>query len=279
MGRCLRDRKPAHWDLISLARVDLDIRDGSAVSSMVDRIRPDCIINAAAYTAVDQAECDPDEAMAVNEQGAGHLARTAFDKGVRLVHVSTDYVFDGRASRPYTEIDAAGPINIYGHSKLRGEHAALQACPSGLVLRTSWLYSEYGSNFVKTMLRMARTVDSDAQPLRVVNDQFGCPTYAGDLADAVIRLVQAGSWAQRIYHYCGADILSWHEFAQRIFECAAELDPSFRTTRLLGIPASDYPSLADRPAYSALSCDKIEALGIRRASLRDALPGAIARLI
>ncbi|MFW7344082.1 dTDP-4-dehydrorhamnose reductase [Pollutimonas sp. H1-120] len=279
LGRCLRDRRPDHWDLISLARPGLDIKDGPAVLQLADRIRPDCIINAAAYTAVDQAEREPDEAMAVNEQGAEHLALAACRIGARLVHVSTDYVFDGRAAQPYAELDAGNPINIYGQSKLLGERAVLQACPSSLVLRTSWLYSEYGSNFVKTMLRMARAADPDAPALRVVNDQFGCPTYAGDLADAVIRLVESQEAASGVYHYCGADILSWHEFAQEIFDCAIRLDASFRAPRLAGIPAQDYPSLADRPAYSALSCEKIEALGIRRVSLCDALPQAIARSI
>ncbi|UYO93915.1 dTDP-4-dehydrorhamnose reductase [Pollutimonas sp. M17] len=279
LGRCLHDRLPADWDLAGLTRAELDITDGRAVARVLARLRPDCIVNAAAYTAVDQAEREPDAAMAVNEQGARHLARAACDIGARLIHISTDYVFDGHASRPYAELDSGNPLNAYGRSKLLGERALRQACPSSLVLRTSWLYSEYGGNFVKTMLRMARAAGTDAPAIRVVNDQFGCPTYAGDLADAVIRLAGSDPAASGIYHYCGADVMSWHGFAQEVFDCAGRRDAAFPVPRLVGIAGSDYPSLARRPAYSALSCEKIEALGMRRASLRDALPKVLARLI
>lgn len=261
-----------------MTHADLDITDAAAVARTLGRIRPDCIINAAAYTAVDQAEREPDAAMAVNESGAGHLARAACDVGARLVHISTDYVFDGAAGRPYAEADTGNPLNAYGRSKLMGEHALRHTCPSSLVLRTSWLYSEYGGNFVKTMLRLARAAGPDAQALGVVDDQFGCPTYAGDLADAVIRLARPDA-APGVYHYCGADAVSWHQFAQAIFDCAARLDAGFRPPRLAAIPASDYAALAKRPAYSVLSCEKIEALGLRRAKLRDALPKALACLI
>ncbi|MGB6106038.1 MAG: dTDP-4-dehydrorhamnose reductase, partial [Pusillimonas sp.] len=268
-----------------------DIADPRAVSRRVADDSPDWIINTAAYTAVDRAEGEAAQASAVNELGATHLAQAARDAGARLLHLSTDYVFDGGLNRPYTEQDAAGPLNEYGRGKLRGEHAVLRIAPQSLVLRTSGVYSEYGHNFVKTMLRLA----AGGQPLRVVADQFACPTYAGDLANAIIGLIergradgygrergqglgQAGPVAG-IYHYCGATPVSWHAFARHIFQCARQWDGRFPVPDLKAIPASGYPGAAARPAYSVLSCEKIRALGIESRPLQATLPAVVRALM
>ncbi|AEC21694.1 dTDP-4-dehydrorhamnose reductase [Pusillimonas sp. T7-7] len=277
LGRCLQDRCPAHWRLLALNRSRLDITDSQAVSRRVALEQPDWIINAAAYTAVDQAEGDAEQAFSVNVKGAAHLAEAAGRAGARLLHVSTDYVFDGQLRRPYTEQDAARPLNEYGRSKLLGERAVLQSLSQALVLRTSGVYSEYGNNFVKTMLRLAAAAGKEVAPtkpenaagqpsnaavLRIVADQHICPTYAGDLADAVIDLMACSPPASGLYHYCGAMQLSWHEFAQHIFDCAQRQDASFSMPPLQAISASDYSAPAQRPAYSVLACEKIKGLGI-----------------
>lgn len=283
LARCLQDRCPAHWELLALDRAALDIADSQAVSQRVAREQPDWIINAAAYTAVDQAESESAQAHAVNAQGPAYLAQAAGVAGARLLHVSTDYVFDGQAHRPYAEQDAAEPVNEYGRSKLQGERAALHSLPQAIVLRTSGVYSEYGNNFVETMLRLAvkaAKVGGDGQPasaaaLRIVADQHTCPTYAGDLADAVIGLMACTQPHSGVYHYCGATPVPWHGFAQYIFECARQLDENFPVPRLQAIAARDYPGAAQRPAYSVLSCEKIEALGIRLRPLQASLPAVI----
>ncbi|MDS1139981.1 dTDP-4-dehydrorhamnose reductase [Pusillimonas sp. SM2304] len=287
LARCLQDRCPAHWELLALSRAALDIANPQAVLQRVASEQPDWIINAAAYTAVDQAESESAQAHAVNAQGPAHLAQAAGVAGARLLHISTDYVFDGQQNRPYTEQDATEPVNEYGRSKLQGERAALHSLPQAIVLRTSGVYSEYGNNFVKTMLRLAVNAAKtakpgacDAQPadaatLRIVADQHTCPTYAGDLADAVIGLTACPQPISGVYHYCGATPVSWHGFAQSIFECARQWDERFPVPRLQAIATRDYPTAAQRPAYSVLSCEKIEALGIRPKPLDTSLAAVI----
>ena len=207
---------------------------------------PDCdlVINAAAYTAVDKAETERDAAFAINRDGAANLARACRARGVRLLHVSTDYVFDGTGTRPYREDDPVAPQSVYGASKAEGERAVLEL--GGTVVRTSWLFGEGGPSFVHTMLRLARERPS----LRVVADQHGCPTYAGDLADALLAL--AGTPAG-IYHYCNDGATTWYAFAQAIVGSAVRVDP---------ITTADYPTPAKRPAYSVLDTTKVRALGI-----------------
>lgn len=272
LGRALQDCWPEHWQLLVMPHAYLDITDEQAVERAITQLAPDVVINAAAYTAVDLAERDPARADAVNAQGPRYLARAASAAGVRLVHMSTDYVFDGALRRPYTERDAARPLNVYGASKRKGEQAVLRAMPEAIVLRTSWLYSEYGSNFVKAMLR-------SVSPVRVVADQISCPTSAADLAHAIIDLIDAGGESGGLYHYSGATAMSWHDFAVAIFDAAQRADASFSRPELVPVSSRDYAAAARRPAYSVLGCGKIEALGITTKPLDESLPRVVQALM
>ena len=252
LGRCLQDRAPASWRITAPSSGRLDLADIPAVQGFFSQNSAtpfDGVINASAYNAVDAAETDQAGAFAVNAQGPTELARLARACGARFVHVSTDYVFSGASGRPYTEDDAPDPVSVYGRSKRAGELGVLEHNPDALVIRTSWLYSEYGRNFVKTMLALA----AQGRALTVVNDQVGTPTYAGDLADVIIGLIQRPDIKGGLYHYAGADIMSWFDLA-----CAA----------LEGLPhniapvdSAGYPTVAPRPACSALACPRVSALG------------------
>jgi dTDP-4-dehydrorhamnose reductase len=273
LGRSLQERWPEDWQLLVMPHAYLDITNEEAVQRALAQLKPDVVINAAAYTAVDRAEHDAATAYAVNEQGPRHVARAASAAGLRLVHVSTDYVFDGALRRPYTERDAARPLSVYGASKRSGELAVMEAMPEAIVLRTSWLYSAYGSNFVKAMLR-------SVSPIRVVADQVSCPTWAGALAQAIIDLIDAGARAPGgLYHYSGATALSWHEFAVAIFDAARRADAAYSRPELVPISSSEYGAAARRPAYSVLSCDKIAALGIVAKPLDESLPRVVQALM
>jgi dTDP-4-dehydrorhamnose reductase len=207
----------------------------------------DLVINAAAYTAVDRAEIERDRALAVNRDGVASLARVCRDRGVPMIHVSTDYVFDGTANRPYREDDPVAPIGAYGESKEAGERAVLAL--GATIIRTSWLFGEGGPSFVHTILRLAR----DRPVLRVVADQRGCPTYAGDLAEALIATATA---PVGIYHYCNEGATTWHAFATAIVRQAG------LGTRVEAITTAEYPTPARRPAYSVLDTSRVRALGI-----------------
>lgn len=223
---------------------------------------PDVIINAAAYNAVDLAQSHPQQAYAVNAQGAQYLAEAAQQAGARLIHISTDYVFDGTARMPYDEQAVTNPLNVYGASKRQGELAVLQVQPQAIVIRTSWLYSQYGSNFVKTILRLAQQRDS----LQVVNDQTGSPTYAGDLAAAIIQIIGAGTAVPGgIYHYSGAIALSRFDFARKIVELGQELGLVGKVV-VSPVATESSPIIAPRPQYSVLSCEKIRACGVELGS-------------
>ena len=266
----LLSRPPADWAVEAISEIDLDIRDALAVEAAVARSRPDIIINAAAYTAVDRAETEADVAWAVNRDGAANLARAATAAGARMAHVSTDFVFDGRASRAYRPDDAPGPLGIYGASKLAGEVAVLAEAPGALILRTSWVYSPHGGNFLKTMLRLMGERDE----VRVVADQIGTPTSAANLADGLWGLVLAG--AVGIHHYTDAGVASWYDFAQAIAEEAHAVGLLQRTLRVVPIATEDYPTPARRPAFSVLDKSSTWAILDRRSvhwrpALRDVL--------
>lgn len=251
LGRSLLDRVPAAWVLLACGSAELDITDRAAVERVVKKFRLDVILNAAAYTAVDKAETDRVRAMKVNAIGPENLALAARDVGARLIHISTDYVFDGSKKTPYLESDQPCPINFYGLSKWEGEKRVFAVLPQAIVIRTSWVFSEYGSNFVKTMLRLAAT----RTELSVVNDQVGCPTYAGDLAMAMIALASAEQ-AQGIYHYCGDVAVSWCEFAQAIFVVTQQ------DTVVKGISSGQYPTAAVRPLNSVMNCTRLQEAGV-----------------
>jgi len=226
LGRTLQQLSPPHWTVTALGSGQLDITDARAVRERVGALRPDLIVNAAAYNAVDRAEQEQEQererAFAVNAQGPLNLARAANEAGARLVHVSTDYVFDGRSDRPYGEQATPNPLNAYGESKLQGEQWVLREQPHALVVRTAWVYSAVGQNFVAAMLGAA----GQGRPVRVVDDQTGAPTFAGDLAEAIIGLAGLSDAEEGvrpeggIYHYSGATALSRYDFAHAIFAAA-----------------------------------------------------------
>jgi len=234
----------------------LDITDAAAVLRALDEVRPDVVVNAAAYTAVDRAEAERDAAFAVNRGGAQAVASACAARDVRLVHVSTDYVFDGEKRGPYVETDAIAPINGYGASKAAGEAAVLLALPGAIVVRTSWLFSADGANFVTTMIRLARQRPS----LRVVADQEGCPTSAADLARGILELAKLGV-PGGIYHFAGAPATTWHALATATIDEAARLGRAPRVP-IEAIATADYPTPARRPRSSVLDTAKVRALGV-----------------
>lgn len=255
---------------------ELDITRREDVFQTALNFRPDVIINAAAYTAVDKAESDRERAFAVNRDGAAYLAEAAEACRAALIHISTDYVFDGRKQQPYTEDDAVCPRSAYGESKLAGEQAVQRLCPRSVIVRTSWVFGEHGGNFVKTMLRLGAERDS----LSIVGDQYGAPTYAGDLAAALLHIArrlpeQPDGYG--LYHYSGSPYVSWFQFARIIFEAAAGQGLLSRVPALTEIGTADYPTPAERPADSRLDCRKIQtAFGIApgnwQAALNDLRP-------
>lgn len=239
---------PEGVELLATDADTLDITRAEAVSSRVEDFRPDLILNCAAYTAVDRAEEESEVAFAVNREGASNLARAASAIGARMVHYSTDFVFGGDQGSPYRPEDRTGPLSVYGESKREGEVAVLDALGDGaLVIRSSWLYSTHGGNFVKTMLRLMAERDE----LKVVTDQVGVPTYAADLARATWLLVDRPA-AKRILHVTNSGVASWYDFAMAIRDEALALGMLGSPPKVLPIPTSGYPVSANRPPYSVL---------------------------
>lgn len=257
LGRCFIDRLPEDWNIFATDASELDITNQDMVMDTVEKFLPDVIVNAAAYTAVDKAESDSKAAMNVNAIGPANLALAANKYNARLIHVSTDYVFDGNANEPYDEKSETNPLSVYGKTKLDGERLVIQANSKAIIIRTAWVFSEYGNNFVKTMLKLGREKDS----LGIISDQFGCPTYAGDIANAIITMIREKKDIG-IYHFCGDEIVSWYEFAQRIFCQAKKNNKILKIPTINAISTDQYPTAAIRPKYSVLSCNKIRALGI-----------------
>lgn len=271
----------AGHDVIAVGPPELDLAtpDDDAVHAALAAARPDAIVNAAAHTAVDRAEQEGDLAFAINADGAGAVARAALKLGVPLVHVSTDYVFAGDKPDPYVEDDATGPTGVYGATKLAGEQAVLASGADAAILRTAWVYSPFGANFVKTMLRLAETRDG----LSVVDDQVGNPTSALDLADAVIAVAEhlkgGDNPAQRgLFHATGQGTGSWADLAQAVFDASAAAGgPSAIVTR---IGTADYPTRAKRPANSRLDGAKLfERHGVRLPDWRDSVVKVTTRLV
>jgi dTDP-4-dehydrorhamnose reductase len=273
LARCLaQGARRRGTALMALGRPELDLSRPDAVARTVEAHAPRAIVNAAAYTAVDKAEAEPALAMAVNRDGAGALAAAAAGLGVPFIHVSTDYVFDGRKDAAYVEEDAPCPLGAYGRSKLAGEAAVRAACPAGVILRTAWVYSPFGQNFVTTMLRLALT----REKVQVVDDQHGAPTAAFDLADAILDLVEQFAAAPHdrdaggIYHLAGDGETTWHGFAAAIF--AGWAWRGRRVPALEPISTAQYPTAARRPANSRLDCGKIaRAFGLRLPPWRSSL--------
>jgi dTDP-4-dehydrorhamnose reductase len=276
----LLERGPAQQvEVIAVGRPDIDLARDADLSAVVAAARPDAVVNAAAYTAVDQAESEPDLAMAINGRGAGLVAAAAAAAGVPVVHISTDYVFDGTATRPYREDDPVAPLGVYGASKLAGEHAVAATTANHAILRTAWVYSPFGKNFVRTMLRLAETRDEVA----VVADQRGCPNSALDLADGIIAVARnlverpADADLRGIFNLTADGEASWAEFATEIFAISSA--PGGPSARVRPIPTSDYPTPARRPAYSRLDGMKLATFhDVRLCDWRRSLDTTIKRL-
>lgn len=270
----------AGHEVIALGRPELDLAaDADPIVEAIGTARPDIVVSAAAYTAVDKAEEERKIAFAINERGAGAVARAAREAGVPLIHLSTDYVFDGSKAEPYVEDDATNPSGVYGASKLAGERAVAAEQPDSAILRTAWVYSPFGANFVKTMLRLAADRDS----LGIVADQRGNPTSALDIADGVLavasNLVGDRDLDYRgIFHMTASGEASWAEFAEAIFEQSAKLGGPSAAVK--AISTADYPTPARRPANSRLDCARLERVhGVKLPQWRESLEKVVRRLV
>jgi dTDP-4-dehydrorhamnose reductase len=270
----------AGHEVLALEPPELDITRAESIGAVLRDWRPRAVINAAAYTAVDRAEDEVALAFAVNRDGPGLLGAETAALGIPVVHYSTDYVFDGTKPTPYTEEDTPNPTGVYGQSKLEGERALLAANPRSVVLRTAWVCSAHGNNFVKTMLRLGR----ERAELGVVDDQHGAPSFADDLAEAAIALLprlvaaEATDPGFGVFHLSGAPHTTWHGFAAAIFAGAARRGQP--TPRLKAITTADYPTRAKRPANSRLDCSRIGAVhGLRPADWRDGLERCLTALL
>jgi dTDP-4-dehydrorhamnose reductase len=240
-------------EFIFVGRNELDLSDESNINNYFNSHNFDVIINCAAYTAVDRAESEINLADKINHIAVKQLAVIANNQGVKLIHISTDFIFDGKSDKPYIESDNTNPVNNYGKTKLAGESELIKIMPNNaIIIRTGWVYSEFGNNFVDTMLRLGISRDN----LKVINDQIGSPTYASDLAIAIVYIIYSGkflidTFPTQIYHYTNLGQCSWYEFAKAIFSC------SDISCNVSPIPTEEYPLPAKRPKYSVLNKDKI----------------------
>lgn len=259
-----------NWEFVFTDFEELSITNEKAVLAFFDAHRPDICINCAAYTAVDKAEDANEQALveAVNAEAVGFLAAACKQYASKLIHISTDYVFDGSAVTPYLETDPPHPASVYGATKLKGEQLALQTTDA-LIIRTAWVYSSFGKNFVKTMMRLMQ----EKPTVNVVDDQRGSPTYAADLAAVILKIIASEKWAPGIYHYTNEGAISWFDFALAIKEIKGY------STRVQPIPTTGYPTPAQRPAYSVLDKEKIKkTYGIVIPDWRDSLKICIAKI-
>lgn len=237
----------SQYNFVFASREDLKLHHFGLVENFFIATKPQYCINCAAYTAVDKAENEEDMAMLVNGEAVGNLAAVCKKYQTKFIHISTDYVFDGESETPYKEDDATGPINTYGASKLMGEQLCMKEDADAIIIRTAWVYSSFGHNFVKTMMRLM----NERNELNVVNDQIGSPTYAADLAKAILDIISSGKWESGIYHYSNEGKISWFEFAQAIKELAGS------KAIIHPILTAEYPTPARRPKFSLLNKDKI----------------------
>jgi dTDP-4-dehydrorhamnose reductase len=236
------------YRFVFASREDLKLHHFGLVENFFVGLHPQYCINCAAYTAVDKAESEQDMAMLVNGEAVGNLAAVCKKFNTRLIHISTDYVFDGESEMPYQPDDATGPISVYGISKLKGEELCMRENVDAIIIRTAWVYSEFGNNFVKTMMRLMK----ERPEIKVVNDQIGAPTYAADLAKACLDIIASGKWQTGIYHYSNSGKISWYDFAEAIKEMIGS------KCIVHPIPTTDYPTPAKRPKFSLLDTSKIK---------------------
>jgi dTDP-4-dehydrorhamnose reductase len=271
LGRMLLETRPAHIETIALSHAELDVGAAESVRDCIGRHRPALIINAAAYTAVDKAESEPDAARRINAEGPRHLAEAARGCGARLIHISTDFVFDGAASSPYRPDATTHPLSVYGETKRDGERAVLAALPErSIIVRSAWVYASTGANFLRTMLRVMRANGS----ARVVADQVGTPTAARSLAE-VLWQIAANAEIRGIHHWTDAGVASWYDFAVAIAEEGAELGLVAPGVAVAPITTADYPTPARRPAYSVLDKRSLAAYGLSPIHWRKRLRGVL----
>jgi len=264
------------WTVNALNRDELDITDLDEVKRVIRVLSPDVVINAAAYTAVDRAEAESDMAFLVNRGGSKNFAVACAKSNIPLVHYSTDYVFDGSKKNAYVESDLVAPLGVYGESKLAGELAVGETCSKYLILRTSWVFSSYGNNFVKTMLRLA----AERKVLDVVDDQFGKPTSATEIARLTLDIIPKANDNWGVYHLAQPERTSWYGFAEAIFEEAQRQSVVLKPENLNAIASGGYSTLAKRPANSELRCDKLESVfGVRIKPWRESLVEVIHEMI
>ena len=251
-----RKGKKQGIDVLGLDLPEFDVTEPSNVKKAVHQAGVSLVINASAYTAVDTAESEPELAFAVNRDGPSYLAASCAEIGIPLIHISTDYVFDGNKKGLYLETEPVSPLGIYGKSKAAGETEIRNNLKEHIIIRTAWLYGLHGNNFVKTMLGLGK----EKEALSVVADQYGCPTYAADLADAILTIATQISEHRDViwgtYHYCGKGVTTWHGFAQAIFDLANQYD-TFQVKKVVPITTSEYPTPAKRPANSGMDCSLI----------------------
>ena len=271
LGCCLADQlSDTDHEVIYTSRSEIDMADLAGTKASIIDLRPNIVINATAYTLVDKAEDDQYEAAKINHLAVANIASSCSEIGCWLIHISTDYVFDGTASQPYGENAKTNPQGVYGDSKLKGELAIQSSGCKYLIIRTAWVYSEYGNNFLKTMLRLG----TDRDELSIVGDQIGCPTYAQDIAKSIVSILSRLDLKRSssgIYHYCGDEPCSWYDFARAIFS-EAEIHGLKSPSNIKSITTVDYPTPAIRPAYSVLDCTKIEnVFGVTPSNWRDGI--------
>lgn len=271
LERAARDFS-ATYDFLFTTRDELDLLSAISIQDFFSKNNPAYCINCAAYTAVDKAETDREQAMAINADAVEVMAKCCANAGTVLIQLSTDYVFDGSGTTPYLPDAPTTPVNYYGFTKWRGEQAALTYNPQTLIIRTSWVFSSHGNNFVKTMLRLMK----ERSVLKVVNDQQGCPTYAADLAVAILQIIteiEKGNKHFGIYHYSNTGVTNWYAFAQAI------RDTAVLSTELLPIPTADYPTPAKRPAYSVMDTSLLKKdYGITSRNWKEALEDCLQSL-
>lgn len=265
------------WDVVALSHVQLDVGDRAAVRAAVGSTRPDVVLNAAAYTRVDRAESEVEAARRANTEGPRWLAEVCAVRGATLIHISTNYVFDGRARRPYRPTDPANPLGVYGRTKWDGEQAVRERLDRHIVVRTSWVFAPHGHNFLRTIVRLAR----EREVIPVVADQYGCPTLAADLARALVAAAAAamtGEATSGTYHFCNGGQTTWHGFALAIVGALAARE-SISCRSVVPIATADYPAPAPRPAYSVLDTTSwTRTFGAQPRSWQEALAEALCRL-
>lgn len=279
LGCCLTDQlSDTDYEVVYTSRSEIDITDLTGTKVSITRLCPNIVINASAYTAVDKAENEKQEADMINHLAVANIASTCNGIGCWLIHISTDYVFDGATSLPYDEDAETNPQGVYGDSKLKGEQAIQASSCRYLIIRTAWVYSEYGNNFLKTMLRLG----ADRDELSIVGDQIGCPTYAQDIAKTIVSILAGLDFKELssgIYHYCGDESCSWYDFARVIFS-EAKIHGLKTPSYVKSITTAEYPTPAIRPTYSVLDCTKIEsAFDVTRSNWRDGVGLVLDKLI